>query len=167
MKTHRNHDCYSCVSTVTFSQTPVVVALYKQIPNTKTFLEAVFSGHFGPIGIGTSLSPISSFLPILTFQPGAIFISILAVRVIHQHPNKRSHQGDMVANVIQPIVAFVVLHHFSLGRHVLRLVYLAWHAQPEGLNPKPASFHAERRTLSSTGIVTTKWSVARWRMRRI
>ena len=32
---------------------PVVIALYKWIPDVKTFREALFSGHFGPIGIGT------------------------------------------------------------------------------------------------------------------
>jgi NhaP-type Na+/H+ or K+/H+ antiporter len=31
---------------------PVMIALYKFIPDVKTFREAVFSGHFGPIGIG-------------------------------------------------------------------------------------------------------------------
>jgi hypothetical protein len=149
MKTPRN--CYSCVSTVTFSQTPVVAALYKQIPNTKTFREAVFSGYFGPIGIGTRLFPISSFLPILTFQPGAIFISTLAVRVIHQHTGQYSHQGDMAADVIQPIVAFMVLHprsfhHFSLGTHLLRLVARTAMAEPprrftrsDGLCHQPGS----------------------------
>lgn len=32
---------------------PIIIALYKWIPDIKTFREAVFSGHFGPIGIGT------------------------------------------------------------------------------------------------------------------
>lgn len=31
---------------------PVMIGLYKFIPDVKTFREAVFSGHFGPIGIG-------------------------------------------------------------------------------------------------------------------
>jgi sodium/hydrogen antiporter len=31
---------------------PVVIALYRWIPDIKTFREAIFSGHFGPIGIG-------------------------------------------------------------------------------------------------------------------
>ena len=35
---------------------PIVIALYKWIPDIKTFHEAVFSGHFGPIGVGSSLS---------------------------------------------------------------------------------------------------------------
>lgn len=31
---------------------PAMIALYKWIPDVKTFREALFSGHFGPIGIG-------------------------------------------------------------------------------------------------------------------
>lgn len=31
---------------------PVMIALYKWIPDVKTFREAVFSGHFGPMGVG-------------------------------------------------------------------------------------------------------------------
>ncbi len=34
---------------------PVMIALYKWIPDIKTFREAVFSGHFGPMGIGIHL----------------------------------------------------------------------------------------------------------------
>ena len=34
---------------------PIMVALYKWIPDVKTFREAVFSGHFGPMGVGASV----------------------------------------------------------------------------------------------------------------
>ena len=34
---------------------PIMVALYKWIPNVKTFREAVFSGHFGPMGVGAPI----------------------------------------------------------------------------------------------------------------
>jgi sodium/hydrogen antiporter len=34
---------------------PIMVALFKWIPDIKTFREALFSGHFGPIGIGAHL----------------------------------------------------------------------------------------------------------------
>ena len=33
---------------------PVMIALYKWIPDVKNFREAIFSGHFGPMGIGAS-----------------------------------------------------------------------------------------------------------------
>ena len=31
---------------------PIMIALYKFIPDVKNFREALFSGHFGPVGIG-------------------------------------------------------------------------------------------------------------------
>lgn len=36
---------------------PAMIALYKWIPDVKTFREAVFSGHFGPMGVGTLTFP--------------------------------------------------------------------------------------------------------------
>lgn len=97
---------------------PIIMALYKWIPDIKTFREAVFSGHFGPIGIG------------------AVFISTLAVETL----NKAQHESgaesdpdhpaqiDILINTIQPVVAFMVLcsitihglsiPSFSLGRRV-------------------------------------------------
>ncbi|RDB17552.1 putative Na(+)/H(+) antiporter C3A11.09 [Hypsizygus marmoreus] len=70
---------------------PVMITLYKWIPDIKTFREAIFSRHFGPIGIG------------------AIFISTLANEIIYRDHNPHSHQVDMLADTIQPIVAFMVL----------------------------------------------------------
>ncbi|KAF8627673.1 hypothetical protein AX15_004310 [Amanita polypyramis BW_CC] len=91
---------------------PVVVLLYRWIPDVKTFREAVFSGHFGPIGIG------------------AVFISTLASQIIRDtHVEKaQSHHTQILADTIQPIVAFMVLcsivihglsiPSFSLGKRV-------------------------------------------------
>ena len=31
---------------------PIIMAMYRWIPDVKTWREAVFSGHFGPMGIG-------------------------------------------------------------------------------------------------------------------
>jgi hypothetical protein len=46
---------------------PIMIALYKWIPDVKTFREALFSGHFGPIGIGAPLThPERSFSLTLT-----------------------------------------------------------------------------------------------------
>lgn len=39
---------------------PVMIALYKWIPDVKTFREAIFSGHFGPMGVGASLKTVSA-----------------------------------------------------------------------------------------------------------
>lgn len=93
---------------------PIMMALYRWIPDIKTYREAVFSGHFGPIGIG------------------AIFISTLATEVLHRaevHDGfVPDHQAELLAHTIQPITAFMVLCSisihglsipaFSLGRRV-------------------------------------------------
>ncbi|KAJ7133332.1 Sodium/hydrogen exchanger family-domain-containing protein [Mycena epipterygia] len=92
---------------------PVMCALYRWIPDIKTFREAVFSGHFGPIGVG------------------AVFISTLATQILQESPLAEeggSEQVALLAKTIQPICAFMVLcsitihglsiPSFSLGRRV-------------------------------------------------
>jgi hypothetical protein len=89
---------------------PIVMALYRWIPDIKTFREAVFSGHFGPIGVG------------------AIFISTLAAEQLPHPHSPPDGQTELLAASIQPIVAFMVLcsilvhglsiPFFSLGRRV-------------------------------------------------
>jgi NhaP-type Na+/H+ or K+/H+ antiporter len=89
---------------------PIIIMLYRWIPDIKTFREAVFSGHFGPIGIG------------------AVFISTLAVEVLHNAHEDGNPQVVLLQETIQPIVAFMVLcsitihglsiPSFSLGRRV-------------------------------------------------
>ncbi|KAJ7022579.1 Sodium/hydrogen exchanger family-domain-containing protein [Mycena alexandri] len=90
---------------------PIMVALYRWIPDIKTAREAVFSGHFGPIGVG------------------AVFISTLATQVLVDNPRSTEDpQVALLAKTIQPICAFMVLcsitihglsiPSFSLGRRV-------------------------------------------------
>ncbi|OBZ68768.1 putative Na(+)/H(+) antiporter C3A11.09 [Grifola frondosa] len=86
------------------------VAAFVWIPDIKTFREAVFSGHFGPMGIG------------------AIFISTLAAEQLPTPSSPPDGQTQLLAATIQPIVAFMVLcsitthglsiPFFSLGRRV-------------------------------------------------
>lgn len=74
-----------------FKRLPVMIGLYKFIPDVKTFREAVFSGHFGPIGIG------------------AIYISTLAAQQLPKPSNPPVNETEFLALTIQPIVAFMVL----------------------------------------------------------
>ncbi|WFC99171.1 hypothetical protein MYAM1_001915 [Malassezia yamatoensis] len=71
---------------------PIVVVLWKFIPDIKTFHEAVFSGYFGPMGVG------------------AIFMSTYGRLLLLQHveyPPKTTN--DYLAYTIQPVVFFLVL----------------------------------------------------------
>ncbi|KIK63818.1 hypothetical protein GYMLUDRAFT_40904 [Collybiopsis luxurians FD-317 M1] len=94
-----------------FRRLPAVLALYKWIPDIKTFQEAIFTGHFGPMGIG------------------AVFISTLAAEVLTNNETaQENHQTALLTQTIQPITAFMVLcsitihglsiPSFSLGRRV-------------------------------------------------
>jgi hypothetical protein len=91
---------------------PVMMAMYRWKPDVKTWREAVFSGHFGPMGIG------------------AIFISTLAsqflIQQIDGNPSTTADQRrqiEIVSQMIQPIIVFMVICSitilgFSLGRRV-------------------------------------------------
>ncbi|KAF7296573.1 Na-H-Exchanger domain-containing protein [Mycena chlorophos] len=94
-----------------FRRLPAMIALYRWIPDIKTFQEAVFSGHFGPIGVG------------------AVFISTLATQVLQESGlAEENEQVNLLMRTIQPICAFMVICSiavhglsipgFSLGRRV-------------------------------------------------
>ncbi|RPD62512.1 hypothetical protein L226DRAFT_504125 [Lentinus tigrinus ALCF2SS1-7] len=85
---------------------PVVVALYKWIPDIKTFREAIFSGHFGPMGIG------------------AVFISTLAAEQLPEPESPPNGQEQLLAASIQPIVAFMVL--ISIAVHGLSIPFFTF-----------------------------------------
>ncbi|KAF9220867.1 hypothetical protein BS17DRAFT_286688 [Gyrodon lividus] len=107
-----------------FKRLPVMIALYKFIPDVKTFREALFSGHFGPVGIG------------------AVYISTFAVGYLPKPSNPPANQAEFLASTIQPIVAFIVLcsvaihglsiPFFSLGRRVHSVSSRTWSRHAAG-----------------------------------
>ena len=71
---------------------PIIMALYKFIPDIKTFREGLFVGWFGPMGVG------------------AIFIATLAKLSLEDgDPEKDTAQVDLLRELILPIVSFLVL----------------------------------------------------------
>lgn len=71
---------------------PAILALYRWIPDIKTFREALFTGWFGPMGVG------------------AVFISTLAKHSIPEGAaEKDTEQVDLLRECIIPIVMFLVL----------------------------------------------------------
>lgn len=71
---------------------PIILALWKFIPDIKTFREAIFCGHFGPMGVG------------------AIFIATLGRTLMPEEvPDPPESSNDVLALTIQPIVYFFVL----------------------------------------------------------
>jgi hypothetical protein len=105
-----------------FRRMPVILALYKWIPDIKTFREAAFVGWFGPMGVG------------------AVFISTLARHHIPEPVNDGdTSQVDLLQETIVPIVMMLVLasiltHGLSIpfflsGRRVHSITY-TWSRNP-------------------------------------
>ncbi|KAF8813994.1 Sodium/hydrogen exchanger [Phlegmacium glaucopus] len=95
---------------------PAILVLYRWIPEITSWRQALFSGHFGPMGVG------------------AVFISTLARHKLPFPSNPPQSQQDILALAIPSIVSFVVLSSiiihglsipfFNLGRGVSRTVTL-------------------------------------------
>ena len=71
---------------------PSMMVLYKAVPEIRTWREALFCGHFGPMGVG------------------AIYVQQFALEKLGGEPKGTlDTQADFLAASIQPIVSFVVL----------------------------------------------------------
>jgi Na(+)/H(+) antiporter len=103
---------------ILFRRIPIMMALKPIIPDIKTWREALFAGHFGPIGVG------------------AIFVAILAradletggtTPLASQDINQDEPEYILIA-LIWPIVSFLVISSiivhgssiavFTLGKHI-------------------------------------------------
>ena len=132
---------------------PIIIGLYKWIPDIKSLREALFSGHFGPIGIG-ALSPSRSPPPSQDSRDsiGAISMSTLAVDTLPRPQSPPTNQAERLAATIQPIIAFMVLcsilihglsiPFFSLGRRVTT-VTRTW-SRPASLATPDWALHTRR-----------------------
>ncbi|KAG2360635.1 Sodium/hydrogen exchanger family-domain-containing protein [Suillus spraguei] len=101
---------------------PIMIGLYRFIPDVKTFREAIFSGHFGPIGIG------------------AIYISTLAAQQLPKPNNPPVNQTEFLALTIQPIVAFMVL--CSVAIHGLSIPFSLLGQRVHSVGSRTWSRHA-------------------------
>ncbi|RPB01573.1 hypothetical protein L873DRAFT_1676032 [Choiromyces venosus 120613-1] len=106
---------------ILFRRIPIMVVLKPIIPDIKTWREALFAGHFGPIGVG------------------AIFVAILARAELETHSTTPSPREDfdglgktnkhfILISLIWPITCFMVISSivvhgssiavFTLGKHI-------------------------------------------------
>ncbi|KAJ7101137.1 Sodium/hydrogen exchanger family-domain-containing protein [Mycena epipterygia] len=79
------------LSILALRRIPSVLLLYTWIPEIRTWREALFTGHFGPMGVG------------------AVFVSTLALTRLPTPNSPPENQQELLAATLQPIVAFVVL----------------------------------------------------------
>ncbi|CDU23067.1 related to Na+/H+ antiporter AnNHA1 [Sporisorium scitamineum] len=128
---------------------PVILALWKFIPDIKTFREAIFCGHFGPMGVG------------------AIFIATLGRTLmpeeVHEPPQTTN---DVLALTIQPIVYFFVLcsiivHGFTIpffafGKNARRRAHTltrTWSRNPSMRDDEPGWMSRVHRVRTGEDIV--------------
>ncbi|KAH8668247.1 alkali metal cation/H+ antiporter Nha1 C terminus-domain-containing protein [Tricladium varicosporioides] len=123
-----------------FRRIPIMMALKPLIPDIKTWREALFAGHFGPIGVG------------------AIFVAILAraeletgeTTPLAAYPDPDAPHYTLVA-LIWPITTFLVISSiivhgssiavFTLGKHIntltLTMSYTTAQEGPSWMNRLP------------------------------
>lgn len=95
------------IAVLLLKRLPIILALWRWIPDIKTFREAIFSGHFGPMGVG------------------AIFIATLGRSELPEEiPDPPESTNDVLALTIQPIVFFLVL--CSITIHGLTVPFFAF-----------------------------------------
>ncbi|KLU92825.1 Na(+)/H(+) antiporter 2 [Magnaporthiopsis poae ATCC 64411] len=148
---------------ILFRRIPIMMALKPLIPDIKTWREALFAGHFGPIGVG------------------AIFIAILAraelesekpVPLAELPPSGSPHYTLII--LVWPVVTFIVvasiLVHgssiavFTLGKHINTLTLtMSYTAAPEDgpswMNRLPritSQSRSQARTMSDTEVDDAK-----------
>lgn len=116
---------------ILFRRIPIMLALKPLIPDVKTWREAVFAGHFGPIGVG------------------AIFVAILARAELETEstiplaelPPEDTEHYHLIA-LVWPIVTFMVVSSilvhgssvavFTLGKRINTLsITMSYTAAPE------------------------------------
>jgi sodium/hydrogen antiporter len=114
-----------------FRRIPIMMALKPLIPDIKSWREALFAGHFGPIGVG------------------AIFVAILARGELEHddsvplsEPPGPDNPHYMLISLVWPIVTFLVVTSiivhgssiavFTLGKRINTLsLTMSWTAAPE------------------------------------
>ena len=148
---------------ILFRRIPIMMALKPLIPDIKTWREALFAGHFGPIGVG------------------AIFVAMLARAELEsgepvplsELPPEDSDHYTLIATV-WPIVSFIVvasiLVHgssiavFTLGKRINTLTITMSYTQanedgPSWMNRLPrisSQSRSQARTMSDTEIEELK-----------
>lgn len=84
-----------------FRRIPIVLALYRWIPDIRTFREALFSGHFGPMGVGGLF---------LAIEARAELETDTSLPMPHPpHYGKPYTPREVAVETVWPLVCFIVM----------------------------------------------------------
>ena len=134
-----------------FRRIPIMLALKPIIPDVKTWREALFAGHFGPIGVG------------------AIFVAILARAELETDTTTplevipTGHEHQNIIELIWPVTTFlvicsIVVHGssiavFTLGKHIntftLTMSYTTQNEEQSWLDRLPRIQSRSRSSMSA------------------
>ncbi|KAL1921827.1 uncharacterized protein VTP21DRAFT_10469 [Calcarisporiella thermophila] len=109
-----------------FRRLPIILILYKTIPAIVTFREAVFSGYFGPIGVG------------------AVFYAMVAKEELGSHGSSGTHA--QASSIVSPVVFFLVLSSIILHGITIPLVHLGTRIATRTLT-RNSNLHQENQVL--------------------
>ncbi|GMK53789.1 hypothetical protein CspeluHIS016_0103750 [Cutaneotrichosporon spelunceum] len=116
-----------------FRRLPIILALYRWIPDIKTLREALFTGWFGPMGVG------------------AIFIATLGrLQIPQPEPDGDTSQVDLLQETIVPVVSFLVLS--SIATHGLSIPFFVSGRRVQSIT------HTWSRNPSMTGADEPAWT---------
>lgn len=103
---------------VLFRRIPIMMLLKPLIPDIKTWREALFAGHFGPIGVGAIFAAILARAELETE-------STIPLAIIPDSPDSHNYA---IVQVIWPLTTFLVITSilvhgssiavFTLGKHI-------------------------------------------------
>ena len=125
---------------ILFRRIPIMLALKPIIPDVKNWREALFAGHFGPIGVGAIFAAILTRAELETD-------STQPLSVLPDDPNSENY---LLVQIIWPVVCFLVISSiivhgssiavFTLGKHINTLTLTMSYTQgnePSWLNRLP------------------------------
>ncbi|KAK7469054.1 hypothetical protein VKT23_003547 [Stygiomarasmius scandens] len=125
---------------------PSVMLLYRWIDEINGWKEALFTGHFGPMGVG------------------AIFVSALAISRLPEPQDPPQSNGEYVSAVMHPIVSFVVLGSiiihglsipfFTMSRNVSRTLSIPVSSTFRSNNAMPDWMNLTRAPKTNSGTAT-------------
>lgn len=106
-----------------FRRIPIMLVLKPIIPDVKTWREALFAGHFGPIGVGAIFACILARAELETDSTQPLPVSDLSRVGAIEHP-----EWDAVIKLIWPITTFIIISSilvhgssiavFTLGKRI-------------------------------------------------
>ncbi|KAJ3576427.1 hypothetical protein NP233_g440 [Leucocoprinus birnbaumii] len=117
-----------CIGILLLRRIPAILTLYRWVPEIANWREALFCGHFGPMGVG------------------AIFISTLAVHRLPDPQSPPQSQADILAISLHPVVGFVVF--VSILVHGLSIPF--FNVVQSQKIPLPTSLGSQAWTLPSS-----------------